>query len=445
MGRKLRIFISSTMKDLANERDAVRQRLVEFNFEPVNAENLGPTGRNSWERIQKEIESCNLMVLLLGERYGWVPDTGPGADRKISVTELEADEARRLGIPILPFIKKLGYESDRTSDDAKSRDAFRKRIEDWDNGNFRQEFELASELAIKVGAAVVGLISDEFQNSKMRERAETAGKLAEQLAPERPKILSEGASLPPRLIKAVRNRQAVLFAGSGISLSAGLPSTAVFSERLAQLVREVEPEYFLSAAASAFAAVATDLQNLRGRQFMADTIRTLVQPPQDPPPTLAHRSAVKLFPQIITTNFDRLFERAAESENVPMVVVANDKAPNAAILPEQAIVKLHGDYQNPESIALTERDIAMLDKDHPHLWQAVLKVLREKLVVVVGASLRDPSIVRLFSEAGDRMTGYFACPNVPRSTQARLQAWSLECLETPSDAFFANLTNAVAP
>ena len=44
MASKLRIFISSTMKDLANERDEVTRRLRSLNFEPVNAESMLLTG-----------------------------------------------------------------------------------------------------------------------------------------------------------------------------------------------------------------------------------------------------------------------------------------------------------------------------------------------------------------------------------------------------------------
>ena len=102
MGRKIRVFISSTMKDLANERDAVRRRLLEFNFEPVNAEGWSPTGVGSWQRIEQEIESSDVFLLMLGERYGWIPSQGPGGGQGFSVTHLEYRKAVELGLPVLP-------------------------------------------------------------------------------------------------------------------------------------------------------------------------------------------------------------------------------------------------------------------------------------------------------------------------------------------------------
>src|SRR5688500_411664 len=112
----LRIFISSTMKDLANERDQVREKLLSYNFEPVNAEELASSTERSWDALEAEIRSCNVFVLILGERYGWIPTEGPHANEGKSITHLEFEEARRWGIPVLPFLKQLSYDdTDRTS------------------------------------------------------------------------------------------------------------------------------------------------------------------------------------------------------------------------------------------------------------------------------------------------------------------------------------------
>lgn len=81
------------MKDLRNERDAVARKLREFSMQPVNAEGWLPDGSGSWERIAEELTTCDLFVLLIGESYGWIPDSGPKSDVGKSVTELEYLEA----------------------------------------------------------------------------------------------------------------------------------------------------------------------------------------------------------------------------------------------------------------------------------------------------------------------------------------------------------------
>ncbi|BBX04644.1 hypothetical protein BST36_29985 [Mycolicibacterium moriokaense] len=72
----LRVFVSSTMVDLANERAAVVDQLREFGFEAVNAEAIPSSGEGSWAILESEIQSCEAFVLILGERYGWIPFEG---------------------------------------------------------------------------------------------------------------------------------------------------------------------------------------------------------------------------------------------------------------------------------------------------------------------------------------------------------------------------------
>jgi hypothetical protein len=79
VANKLRVFISSTMKNLPNERYEVVRQLTALGFEPVNAEDFAPLGENSWDTIKPKIEDSHIFVLILGESYGWVPDKGYGA------------------------------------------------------------------------------------------------------------------------------------------------------------------------------------------------------------------------------------------------------------------------------------------------------------------------------------------------------------------------------
>jgi Domain of unknown function (DUF4062) len=55
------------MKDLRNERAEVVNGLGEFGFEPVHTENWLPSGTASWNRIENEIASSDVFVLILGE------------------------------------------------------------------------------------------------------------------------------------------------------------------------------------------------------------------------------------------------------------------------------------------------------------------------------------------------------------------------------------------
>ena len=146
------------------------------------------------------------------------------------------------------------------------------------------------------------------------------------------------------------------------------------------------------------------------------------------------------FDLIFTTNWDDLFERAAAAASVDLPVVGSEIAGD---LPPRALVKLHGSTAAPDSLLLTETDIAAMDTGRPRLWRAVRDALRTRPLVVVGSSLRDPSIVRLFTEAKPQVGGWFVGPQMFATTQRRLKAWNLECLAADADAFFESLTRAI--
>ena len=155
--RPPRVFISSTIKDLANERDAARAILSDLGLEVVNAENWLPTGRKVWDQIRHEIGSSDLFILIGGDRYGSIP-----RGQRFSVTHLEFEEAVRNGLPTLVFLKRLAYDGDRQTSEARKRDTFRKRLTDYNVGYLVAEFCLASDLATKIRRSVLDVLFDRF-------------------------------------------------------------------------------------------------------------------------------------------------------------------------------------------------------------------------------------------------------------------------------------------
>ena len=149
------------MEDLGNERRAVVQQLKSMGIEPINAEDMPPVGRSSWSSIHSEIDQCHLFIVILGDRYGWEPDSGYGAGTGLSVTHLELQAARQGSKLVLAFMKKLRYGA---AIDVK-RDSLRKEVSDWATGVFRQDFEWADELASKVAMSVTACSPMHCSNS----------------------------------------------------------------------------------------------------------------------------------------------------------------------------------------------------------------------------------------------------------------------------------------
>lgn len=441
MSRKLRVFISSTMRDLMNERDAVCHKLNGFNFEPVNAEDMLSDGRSSWEKLSSEINTCDIFILILGDRYGWIPDNGSKSEERVSITHLEFKQAISLNIPILTFLKELPYDAERDSEDAKKRDSFREEVRSWEKGKFISNFKLASDLADSVGRAIILMLSDEFQNGKIRKRAEELHEVAnkskmEPLSSKEPSII-----IPYDLLNKIINNDVVLFAGAGISVSTGLPSAAAFSEKLVQDIRMNYPEYNINSAGSVFAGIATDFEVIRGRKSLNEAISSMIHPPQGVEPSTAHMNAVSLFEQIITTNYDTLFEEAAKLLNIQSRIIYNET--NSYGIPAgKVIIKLHGTNDYPDSLLLTEEDILFLEETRKNLWNTLVNLLNKKTILVVGSSLRDPSIIRLLRETNN-VSGYFVNPEIYEHTKGLTSKWNLKCIKSDADNFFKTLASTL--
>ncbi len=418
----LRVFISSTMRDLANERDAVARRLRAFNFEPVNAEGLLPDGTNSWDRLEPEILSADVFLLLLGSSYGWVPDSGPKAGEGKSVTELEFDVAREAGIPVLVFMQRLphGVKTDEHRDD------FRDRVGAWDGGLFRAEFDLASDLAEKVGRALVELVTEGFRRADRR--------------PAPAPSFERTVALPDALIDAVADRSAVLLLGAGASLQAGMPSAAAFVEAMIERIQEIDPGYQRRLSGTAFNAVASDFESLLGSDRLRELARQMVDPPSLGQPTEAHHAAGRLFDVVITTNYDVLLERAVQGRDTAVLAGEGELAARPGAL---QLIKLHGTISEPDGMVMTEGELARLEETRPHLWAGLQALLRRRPLLSIGSSLRDPSVLRLLESCRPDLRGWAVLYDVSEVERRRLARWGLTAVPGDANSVLAALEEEV--
>lgn len=104
MDKKYQIFISSTYKDLINEREQVRDTILSMYQFPIGMEMFSAADEEQWEIIKETIDSSDYYILIIGKRYGSV--IGEGIDAGMSYTEKEYRYAKSIGLPILAYIKK---------------------------------------------------------------------------------------------------------------------------------------------------------------------------------------------------------------------------------------------------------------------------------------------------------------------------------------------------
>ncbi|MBN2394514.1 MAG: DUF4062 domain-containing protein [Anaerolineae bacterium] len=100
----IRVFVSSTIKDLQPERDVVARALQSLDLEVVRAENIGSQSASPYEVSLMMEQQCDIYLGIYGGRYGSIV---PGDGR--SITEIEYHTAREKEKPILLY-RKIGVD-----------------------------------------------------------------------------------------------------------------------------------------------------------------------------------------------------------------------------------------------------------------------------------------------------------------------------------------------
>lgn len=424
MPGKVRVFVSSTMEDLVNERRAVFAQIKDLELIPVNAEGLLPNGASSWNLLKHEIETSNIFVLILGERYGWIPKAGPGAGQEKSVTHLEVDVARAAGIPILPYFKNLKYETQSRSRDAKRRDAFRQEISDWENGHFRTLFDFADELGLKVRKGLQSMFMDSFLKEAVRRTAP---------------IGANPHTIPPSpqavVRKEILDSRGVLLAGAGLSVSAGYPTASSMAEVLGERLGIAMSGSEMLARHS-FAEIASFAERTLGRGGLLKVVEELLDPPLPVSPTKSHVLAVQCFSTILTTNYDTLFERACMLLGKDYCVATPQLA-----MPERrdiTIYKIDGSANESDTLVLTHDDARRAQAALP-FWNELSEIMETNGVTVIGHSVRDRTSQMLLAQRNKKQPGFFVNSYLDELDELRIGAYGLTGIKQPADEFLEDL------
>lgn len=96
-----KIFLSSTYKDLVEEREKTFAILSQIpDVKAIGMEQFSADPNPPKDVCLRNLEECDAVVLILGARYGSLDP-----HEMLSLTEIEYNEAKALGIPIFVFLK----------------------------------------------------------------------------------------------------------------------------------------------------------------------------------------------------------------------------------------------------------------------------------------------------------------------------------------------------
>lgn len=141
--RPLRVFVSSVEGGYEEYRAAAKCAIASLGHVPVLMER--PETAASPDSPQTaclgEVESSDIVVLLMGARYGDLQHSG------LSATHEEWVRARSIRRKVLVFVEKVDIRE-------PEQQAFVNQVEHWVDGHFRKKFSSPLELSLRIVAAL---------------------------------------------------------------------------------------------------------------------------------------------------------------------------------------------------------------------------------------------------------------------------------------------------
>lgn len=197
-------------------------------------------------------------------------------------------------------------------------------------------------------------------------------------------LSSEDRRQALELARLIAKRDWVLFVGSGVSHLSGLP---LWSNLVELMSRQLGPE---ADEIKDPLEVASLFETIFGRNTLIGFLKECLQKPDFNPNSL-HGDLLNLRPpEIITTNFDNLFERALERQGIPYALVVSD-FDLGLIADRLPILKAHGDLNQPGSLVFTRHDYVGYPQQK-YVNAKLCSLAGERSFLFVGYGLGDPDL-----------------------------------------------------
>lgn len=222
-------------------------------------------------------------------------------------------------------------------------------------------------------------------------------------ADDRGGVDNHGMQIPVSLTRHIAEKRCILFVGAGLSAAAGLPT---WGRLLEQVIEELEssgatdaPDLRTLWQARKYLEVADHCADARGTQ-LRNVLTSTVRGATEPVPEV-HKVLRDLpFAGIVTTNYDKLLERAYwGTDRIPKVHTHASKDAFGTLLFDRAffILKAHGEIDEPDTIVLSTATYRELIHANPAFNAVMSAILLNFSILFVGYSLNDPDF-RLLME-----------------------------------------------
>lgn len=246
------------------------------------------------------------------------------------------------------------------------------------------------------------------------------------------------------LFDLIRNEEVIIWAGAGLSISAGYPTGKELGEILVENLSLSEKEQINKTLP--LPDLAEEIFRLKGgsRNYLIKILRQVFK--KKPINTDCHRqiSDIPHFKTIITTNYDTLLED--EFGDKAQVILSTDDIPYLEKGKKQ-IFKVHGDLKEPNSVIITRTDYNRFFKNSSEndvYWTVIKERLSTNTVLFIGYNLEDPNVSVIFDRitealGANRKECFLIAPNLPPQKVNDLYRKQIHYINSTAAEFFAEL------
>jgi|GEM_PF-6861070 hypothetical protein len=234
----------------------------------------------------------------------------------------------------------------------------------------------------------------------------------------------EDLSIVPReefqeVVNLLRKGEIVLWAGSGLSLCAGYPTSDDIIETIMSKVPQDQKYFFKE---SSLKEIAEEYETLFDRTQLNEILIELFR---IEPKSQKYHEILPLIPQlksIITTNYDTLFERVYG--DLLKVIVTNEDVVASKNKQRIQLLKIHGTIEQPETIRITTSDYQAFfneEQSRNPLWTEIKSLCTKNSILFIGYSLKDSDVKYLIYQILDQLKDshkeiFLISPDVPEHT-----------------------------
>ena len=305
---KLKVFVSSTSEDLRDFRAAARLVILDLGMDPVMMEHFGASEHPTVDACRKELESADVVLLVVAFRQGWVPTAEQGGSGVDSITALELRHARERRVPVLAMMAGKSWPGDLWEDEPGPRAWVRQFQQNLNQSAVFFEHEKPAGRESESLPAFRGLV----RHVLLRFKEEWLARRAPAAAP------GGGLDFFDRAAEGLRAGNEIPFIGAGIHGDGPLGSAALAAALGGRPAGE---------GALPLATLAEYRERfLNDREAFLRQLKAMVVEQRDavpPPPLYDLLAGLPRLPMVISATWDDLLEKKMRDAGRSYAVVAH--------------------------------------------------------------------------------------------------------------------------